>query len=277
LKWFERLYGKAQKQTSKQQASIHSDTSIMASLDVTSVAPVTSDVNDGGLPDFIVEVVPFIRDRVKQFHTLFAQPMKAELWEETLHSAFEDIGLSTSWEPSFSHKIGEDMRVMDVSESRISCKSGILSTDYMFQHAKKLKLQLSERGLSVSGIKSVLVQRLEEDDKKNGIVTSSSVSFSGSRSSSYPTLDEKLAHFCKSNDDWYFLLSKPKDFKKEYTLLVFQSSVCKVDQLEWVEKGKGWKGRGEFNASISAETASSQLWIDELPLNKIPYKFNIEG
>lgn len=252
----------------------------MASLDVTSVLSVTtvpSPVNDGGLPDFIVEVVPFIQDRVKQFHRLFTQPMKAELWEETLHNAFQDIGLSTSWEPIFSHKIGEDMHIKGVSESRISCKSGILSTDYMMKTVKVLSRQLKDRGLNVSGKKSDLVKRLEEDDKENGTVTSSSVRFSGSRSASHPTLDEKLAHFCKSNDDWYFLLSKPKDFKKEYTLLVFQSSVCKVDQLKWVENGKGWKGEGEFNASISAATASCQLWIDELPLNKIPYKFLIEG
>tara|TARA_B100000287_G_scaffold105393_1_gene97700 strand:- start:516 stop:1325 length:810 start_codon:yes stop_codon:yes gene_type:complete len=268
------------KQPSKQQASIQRQPTIMASQDVTSVLPVTnvtSPVNDGGLPDFIVEVVPFIEDRVKKFHTLFTQPMKAELWEETLHNAFQDIGLSTSWEPIFSHKIGEDMRVKGVTKSRISCKSGILSTDYMIKTVKVLKLQLRERGLKVSGKKSDLVKRLEDDDKKNGIVTSSSVRFSGSRSSSYPTLDEKLAHFCKSNDDWYFLLSKPKDFQKKYTLLVFQSSVCKVDQLNWVENGKGWKGTGEFNASITAATASGQLWIDELPLNKIPYKFLIKG
>lgn len=253
----------------------------MTSQDVTTVLPVTNvtcPVNDGGLPDFIVEVVPFIQDRVKQFHRLFTQPMKAELWEETLHNAFQDIGLSTSWEPLFSHKIGEDMRVKGVTKSRISCKSGILKE----KNVAELKLQLRERGLKVkkSDKKSDLVKRLEDDDKKNGkngIVTSSSVRFSGSRSSSYPTLDEKLAHFCKSNDDWYFLLSKPKDFKKEYMLLVFHSSVCKVDQLNWVENGKGWKGTGEFNASITAATASGQLWIDELPLNKIPYKFLIEG
>ncbi len=273
MKWFGRMQWKAPKQTSKHQAIIQSRASIMASMDVTSVVPVTSPVNDGGLPDFIVEVVPYIQDRVKQFHTLFAQPMKAELWEETLHNAFQDIGLSTTWEPIFSHKIGEDMRVKGVSESRISCKSGILN----IKKVAELKLELKERGLKVSGKKSDMVKRLEEDDKENGTVTSSSVRFSGSRSASHPTLDEKLAHFCKSNDDWYFLLSKPKDFNKKYILLVFQSSVCKVDQLEWVEKGKGWKGTGEFNASISADTASCQLWIDELPLNKIPYKFNIEG
>ena len=65
-----------------------------------------------------------IKNRVKKYHNLFSLPLIAEQWEETLHRSFNEIGINTSWKPDRSHTIGEDMRLKQIENSRISCKSG---------------------------------------------------------------------------------------------------------------------------------------------------------
>ena len=164
------------------------------------------------LPELLPLLIPAITKRIKSYHTLFSLPLIAEQWEETLHRSFMDIGQNTSWEPDRSHAVGEDMRLINIENSRISCKSGQF---------------VSDRSLSKICVK-----------------------FNGSRSTSYPSLQEKIAHFCESHDDYYFLLAKDKNFNKKYKLLVFESPVCKVDQLTWEESasGKAWNGTGKFKA-----------------------------
>ena len=75
------------------------------------------------LPDIIPGLVPFIVSRIQRYHELFDQPLIAEFWEETLHKSFLEYGYSTTWKPDRSHKIGEDMRIENITCSRISCKS----------------------------------------------------------------------------------------------------------------------------------------------------------
>ena len=190
------------------------------------------------LPEFLAALLPAITSRVKAYHTLFSLPLIAEQWEETLHRAFKDIGQSTTWKPDRSHAVGEDMRLEGIENSRISCKSGQFVND---------------RSLGKTCVK-----------------------FNGSRSTSYPTLEEKLAHFCESHDDYYFLLAKDKNFNKKYKLLVFESPICRVDQLTWTESssGKSWNGMGNFKACIG-KSMSAQLWTT-LPLDMIPYQFDID-
>ena len=201
---------------------------------MTSVATTTSKT----LPEFLEALVPAITSRVKAYHTLFSLPLIAEQWEETLHRAFKDIEQNTTWKPDRSHAVGEDMRLEDIENSRISCKSGQF---------------INDRALGKKCVK-----------------------FNGSRSTSFPTLEEKLAHFCESHDDYYFLLAKDKKFNKIYQLLVFQSPICRVDQLTWTESnsGKAWNGIGEFKACIG-KSMSAQLWTT-LPLDLIPYSFDID-
>ena len=190
------------------------------------------------IPELLDELVPVLTNRVKAYHTLFSLPLIAEQWEETLHRSFKDIGKNTTWKPDRSHAVGEDMRLEGIENSRISCKSGQFVND---------------RSLGKTCVK-----------------------FNGSRSTSFPSLEEKLAHFCESHDDYYFLLAKDKNFNKKYKLLVFESPICRVDQLTWTESssGKSWNGTGEFKACIG-KSMSAQLWTT-LPLDMIPYQFEID-
>jgi len=176
--------------------------------------------------------------RIKMYHELFSLPLIAEQWEETLHRSILDIGYTTSWKPLRSHMIGEDMRINEIQNSRISCKSGQLV------YSKELNTYC--------------------------------VKFNGSRTTSYETLENKINHLSKSHDDYYFMLSKNKTFDKKYKLLVFKSSVCNVNKLNWcVSKSKkSFHGKGDFTASIS-NSMSGQLWTT-LPLTKISYILDID-
>lgn len=188
-------------------------------------------------PDLLEKLKPVIINRITSYHNLFALPLIAEQWEETLHRSFGDIGIETSWEPKRSHTVGEDMRLVGQENSRISCKSGQFVKDRSLGECVK---------------------------------------FSGSRSTSFPNLEDKIAHFSGSHDDYYFLLTKRKQFDKKYTILIFKSDICRVNQLKWEEapSGKSWQGEGSFKATIS-KSMSDQLWTT-LPLEMISYKFDID-
>jgi len=190
------------------------------------------------LPDLIEDLLPHLIKRVKAYHKLFSLPLIAEQWEETLNRSFNDIGVKTTWKPDRSHAIGEDMRIECIEQSRISCKSGQF---------------IKDRSLGKACVK-----------------------FNGSRSTSFPKLEDKISHFCESHDDYYFLLAKDKKFNKKYKLLVFESSICKVNKLTWSEtiSEKAWNGEGEFKACIG-KSMSAQLWTT-LPLDMIHYQFDID-
>ena len=179
-----------------------------------------------------------IERRVKSYHEMYSLPLIAELWEETLHRSFVDCGMNTTWQPTRSHAIGEDMRIDGFNTSRISCKSGQF---------------IQNRTLGKMCVK-----------------------FNGSRSTSYDTLEKKLEHFSNSHDDFYFMLAKNKIFNKQYKLLIFPSEVCNVNQLEWSESSskKKWDGKGEFIAEIG-KSMSAQLWTT-LPVDLIPYSYSID-
>lgn len=178
-------------------------------------------------------LVPVLERRIKAYHEMFSLPLIAEFWEEVLHRSFEEIGLQTTWKPDRSHGIGEDMRLVGIENSRISCKSGQIS--------------------------------------RNRKLGKECVKFNGSRSTKFETLEDKLTYFSESHDDCYFLLAKEKVFDKKYKLIVFSSSVCDVSTLDWLEtaSGKEWRGEGEFVASIG-KSMSAQLWTT-LPLEKVRF------
>ena len=194
--------------------------------------------NIHGVEEILQYLIPAIIRRVKLYHTLFELPLIAEQWEETLHKAFVDVGWTTTWTPSRSHAIGEDMRLIGIENSRLSCKSGQF---------------INDRSLGKC------------------------VKFNGSRSTQFASLEDKLTHFSQSHDDFYFLLAKEKNFNKQYKLLVFKSPICRVNQLNWVEapSGKSWNGSGIFKATIG-KAMSAQLWTT-LPLHMISHSFDIDA
>ena len=196
------------------------------------------DTNELQFEYIINEIVPIIQKRIKEYHKIFSLSLTAEYWEETLSKSFKEIGFNNSWQPERSHKIGEDMKLFDIENSRISCKSGVIS------YNRELKKEC--------------------------------VKWSGSRTTTFETLSDKLEHLSLPHDDWYFLLAKASKFNKKYKLLVFPSYICKPNKLLWnnTKSGKQWQGKGEFLAEIS-KSMSAQLWTT-FPLDMIPYIYDID-
>ena len=64
-----------------------------------------------------------------------------------------------------------------------------------------------------------------------------------------------------------------KNFK--YKVLIFPSSTIKADTLKWEETKGGWKGTGDFSATIN-RSMSDQLWTT-LPLEKVEHVLEIDG
>ena len=186
----------------------------------------------------IPQLISVLEILIQEHHDIYSLPLIAEYWEEILSKAFGIIGYETTWKPDRSHAVGEDMRLVGMENSRISCKSG------QFIKPKALNKKC--------------------------------VKFNGSRSTKFKTLEEKITHFSNSHDDYYFLLSKNKPFDKKYKLIIFKSEICKVDKLTWTESdsGKQWKGIGDFMANIG-KSMSAQLWTT-LPLDMIKHIYDID-
>ena len=193
-------------------------------------------VNTGGL-------VGAIEKNIKSFHNLLSQPITGTTWEEILSKSFTEIGHNTTWKPDNSHKVGEDMRIISLENSRISCKSGVIT------HNRTHKL-------------------------------GECVQFSSSRTTSFKTLEEKLQHLSKSHYDYHFMLSKKDKFDGTYKLLIIKADNCNVGDLEWEQNKNGkpddyvTKVGGPFKATITG-SMSGQLWVT-LPLTRVEYIFDIE-
>lgn len=182
-------------------------------------------------------------DRVRSYHSMFDQPLTGTYWEELLSKSFNDIGYATTWKPDNSHKVGEDLKVVDLIDSRISCKSGV------FKNNRTHNL-------------------------------GPCVEFSSSRTTSHDTLDEKLEHLSCHNYDFHFMLTKDKIFDRRYELLIISADMCKVRDLEWESNSNGKHGNytskvgGPFKATIT-ESMSGQLWVT-LPLNRTLFRKKID-
>ena len=189
--------------------------------------------------EIIPELIDILTNKIKLYHELFDTPLIAELWEEVLHKSIEELGYKTTWKPNRSHKVGEDMRICGIPNSRISCKSG------QFIKPKSLKKLC--------------------------------VKWNGSRTTKIPweNLNEKISLLSESHDDWIILLAKNKPFKKVYNLLIVNSNDTKVNLLDWKEKTeKTYEGSNKnFIASIS-KSMSHQLWTT-YPCDLINYKYTI--
>jgi len=198
------------------------------------------------LQDFLSDtkdLIKVIEKNIKSFHTLLSQPITGTVWEELLSTSFTQIGYETTWKPDNSHKVGEDMRIISLENSRISCKSGVI------KYNKTHKL-------------------------------GECVQFSSSRTTSFKTLEEKLEHLSKSHYDYHFMLSKNDKFDGTYKLLIIKASDCNVGDLEWESNKNGKaddyvsKVGGPFKATITG-SMSGQLWVT-LPLTRVEYIFDIE-
>ncbi len=188
-------------------------------------------------------LVMMIKKNIKTYHTVLRQPVAGTIWEEILANSFSDIGYATTWKPNNSHKIGEDMRIVEFTGSRISCKSGI--------------------------------RKINRTHKLGPCVE-----YNGSRTTSFKTLEEKLEHLSKSHCDYHFMLSKNKKFDGTYKLIIIRSDMCNVADLEWEPNKNGnpndyvSKVGGSFMAKITG-SMSGQLWVT-LPLSRVSRMFDIQ-
>jgi len=189
------------------------------------------------------KLVMMIKKNVKTFHTVLRQPITGTIWEEILANSFSDIGYATSWKPDNSHKIGEDMRIIDFTDSRISCKSGV-----------------------------------RKNNRSHNL--GPCVEFSGSRTTSFKTLEEKLEHLSKSHYDYQIMLSKNARFDGKYKLIIIHPDMYNVKDLEWESNKNGnpsdyvSKVGGPFMAKITG-SMSGQLWVT-VPLKRVSHMFDIQ-
>ena len=190
------------------------------------------------------KLVMMIKKNIKTFHTVLRQPITGTIWEEILANSFSDIGYATTWKPDNSHKIGEDMRIVDFTKSRISCKSGVF---------------------------------------KNDKILGPCVQYNGSRTTKYKTLEDKLDFLSIKNYDYHFMLTKNNKFNGIYKVLIIDADVCKVKDMEWRAKPNKKNeivgnyvtvGEGVFRGEIR-ESCSSQLWMT-LPLTRVSHIFDIQ-
>ena len=244
-------------------------------------------------PSILPKLVPVLEQQIRSYHTLFDLPLKAEWWEETLHRALGRIGFSTTWLPDNSHQVGMDMSIPQIANSRISCKSGAiincrkLGTQCVnFNGSRTTKQKtLAEKIKYLSLSKDdyyVLLSRKPAPKKKvftvkelKAELKTLGLSIKGKKAELQTRLEVVKP----------VQAPKPQP-RHSYVVMVFPSSLIRLDQVEWEEKKNktgtkitGWNGickEGDdprFCASIT-KSMSDQLWTT-LSLSHIPHQFEI--
>jgi len=165
-------------------------------------------------------------------HELYEFPIKAELWENILAKSFTACGLATDWAPDGNHTQGVDMTIMETGE-RVSCKSGALSKNRQGQDQCVI---------------------------------------SGSRTTRYKTLKEKLEYFAKPKDDVYFLLARDREewsSDKKYYIIAFPSMMLNYSEHDWFDTFSKRMGSSKHNGYCMSSdvfdakvvfSMSDQLW-----------------
>jgi hypothetical protein len=105
-----------------------------------------------------------------------------------------------------------------------------------------------------------------------------SLTISGSRTTSYKTLDSKIEYLSNNHDDYYFCLAKySKDIDSgnyHYKLIAFPSKLIKPNNLKWKEKGKNFCAEGIGITQTIQTSMSGQLWT-VLDVSLTSYQYDI--
>ena len=168
-----------------------------------------------------------IEKRILVHHNLYRTPIKGVLWEDIFAQSVTAVGGKSDWKPDNSHESGKDQ----------SCTWG----------------DLDDKKIS----------------NKSGYYTisSGSLKISGSRTTSYPTLEEKVQYISDKKEDYYVCLAT-SSLKKDdnYYIFWFDTSILDYGNQEWSEtigkKGEhtGWKCEcPKYRAWIN-KSLSDQLW-----------------
>lgn len=171
-------------------------------------------------------VVSKLTNKLKQHHTLYSFPCKAELFEEIWASVLREISSNSEvlWEADGSHSSGADV---------------------IFR---------SERHQNKGG----------EINFKKG-----TLKWSGSRTTKYKTLQEKVEFISKDKYDFYIFLSREKkDWKtgkKIYYLGVVPANKIDYGSLNWKSSEKNPKNFIGISENLKANiqhSMSDQLWTE---------------
>ena len=192
------------------------------------------------------ELIDEIKKRILEHHKLYRLTIKGEYWEDIFSQAVLQIGGFSDWAPERTHTIGMDQ----------ICSWG----DYN-------NLRISNK----SGLYTISSQTLK---------------ISGSRSTSYDTLEEKIQHFSNKQEDFYSCLAT-SSLKKDpnYYLFFFDSKILNYDQVNWeptydkTNKHTGWKAVSNTYTAWIKKNLSDQLWthINIQNAGITPLKIDIAG
>jgi hypothetical protein len=168
-----------------------------------------------------------IEKRILVHHHLYNTPIKGILWEDIFAQSVIASGGSSDWQPNNSHESGKDQ----------SCSLG------------------NDNPIRISN--------------KSGYYTisSNSLKISGSRTTTFPTLEEKVQYISDKKEDYYVCLATSSLKKDEnYYIFWFDTSILDYGNQQWVEtigkKGElsGWKCEcNRYRAWIN-KSLSDQLW-----------------
>lgn len=97
---------------------------------------------------------------------------------------------------------------------------------------------------------------------KSGTIKNGRLKFSGSRTTKYKTIKEKLEFFSKKKEDSYFCLSRNvkewKEGNKIYYLCRFDR--IRYDRMKWTERDKDWISANRKMDCYINKSMSDQLW-----------------
>ena len=172
------------------------------------------------------QLINAIHERIALHHNLYTIPVADLMWEEILAASLVDIGYGGEWEPG-SHKIGADITGVK-NFGDISCKTG----------AWQVKPRKGETTLLLNG----------------------------SRTTKYPTIEEKIEFLSQKKEDHYFCLARNKrDWVKgklAYKLCIFPT--LPHHEMEWEQAGNGkdWYAENEQMRCKITRKMSDQLWTE---------------
>ena len=168
-----------------------------------------------------------IEKRILVHHHLYKTPIKGVLWEEIFAQSVIATGGHSDWQPNNSHEAGKDQSVI----------IGDLNN-----------LRISNK----SGYYTI---------------SSNSLKISGSRTTTYSTIEEKVEYISDKKEDVYVCLAT-SSLKKDdnYYIFWFDTNILDYGNQVWVETiGKqgehsGWKCEcNRYRAWIN-KSLSDQLW-----------------
>jgi hypothetical protein len=176
---------------------------------------------------FNKKLIREIEKRILVHHHLYKTPIKGILWEEIFAQSVIATGGHSDWKPNNSHEAGKDQSVI----------IGDLDN-----------LRISNKSGTYT-------------------ISSNTLKISGSRTTTYPTLEEKIQYISDKKEDVYVCLAT-SSLKKDdnYYIFWFDTNILDYGNQTWVETiGKngehsGWKCECVGYKAWINKSLSDQLW-----------------